>query len=71
MLANEVDHVSFTGLVRQILEANPKGMTNQEILDTIKSDYSESYGTESHILSVEKEHSQDLDQAILVEIYAT
>ena len=62
--------MSFTGLIRRILEAHPEGMTPQQIRDTVKSDYLEFYGTESHVRNVEKGHYQDLDHALLAQIYS-
>ena len=44
-------------------------MTPQQIRETIKSNYPDFYGTESHRRNVEKGHYKDLDHALLAQIY--
>ena len=61
--------MSFADLIRQILRANPEGMTPQQIRETVKSNYPTFYGTESHRRNVEKGHYKGLDHALLAQIY--
>lgn len=44
-------------------------MTPQQIRDTIKSNHSDFYGTESHRRNVEKGYYKDLNHALLAQIY--
>jgi hypothetical protein len=44
-------------------------MTPQQIRETIKGNYPDFYGTESHRRNVEKGHYKDLDHALLAQIY--
>ena len=61
--------MSFVDLIRQILRLHPEGMTPQQIRETIKANYPNFYGTESHRRNVEKGHFKDLDHALLAQIY--
>jgi hypothetical protein len=61
--------LSFIDIIRQILWPHPEGMTPQQIRETIKADYPDFYGTESHRRNVEKGHYKDLDHALLAQIY--
>jgi len=61
--------MTFTDLIRDILRVHSDGMTPQQIRDTVKSNYSDFYGTESHRRNVEKGHYKDLDHALLAQIY--
>ena len=61
--------MSFVDLIRQILLSHPEGMTPQQIRDTVKANYPDFYGTESHRRNVEKGHYKDLDHALLAQIY--
>jgi len=61
--------LSFVDLIRQILRSHPKGMTPQQIRETVKANYPDFYGTESHRRNVEKGHYKDLDHALLAQIY--
>jgi hypothetical protein len=45
-------------------------MTPQDIRDKIESQYPEFYGTESHKNNVEKGHYQNIDHALLAQIYS-
>ncbi|MBU6470444.1 MAG: GIY-YIG nuclease family protein [Gammaproteobacteria bacterium] len=44
-------------------------MTPQQIRETVKANYPDFYGTESHRRNVEKGHYKDLDHALLAQIY--
>ena len=61
--------MSFSDLVRKILRLHPEGMTPQQIRETIKANYPDFYGTESHRRNVKKGHYKDLDHALLAQIY--
>jgi hypothetical protein len=61
--------VTFADLIREILRDHPEGMTPQQIRDTVKSNHPDFYGTESHRRNVEKGHYNDLDHALLAQIY--
>ncbi|WP_215878033.1 GIY-YIG nuclease family protein [Acidithiobacillus ferridurans] len=61
--------MSFVDLIRQILRSHPEGMTPQQIRATVKANYPDFYGTESHRRNVEKGHYKDLDHALLAQIY--
>lgn len=61
--------MNFTDLVRTILRDNPEGLTPQQIRDIIKTNYPDRYGTESHQRNVDKGNYNNLDHALLAEIY--
>jgi hypothetical protein len=61
--------LSFVDLIRQILRTHPEGMTPQQIRETIKANYPDFYDTDSHRRNVEKKHYNDLDHALLAQIY--
>ena len=61
--------MKFKQVIKQLLKRSPEGLSPQEIRDLIKQDYPEFYGTESHINNVEKGHYNDLDHALLAQIY--
>ena len=61
--------MSFVDLIRLILRTHPEGMTPQQIRETVKANYPDFYGTESHRRNVEKAHYKDLDHALLAQIY--
>ncbi len=61
--------MSFVDLIRQILRTHPEGMTPQQIRETIKANYPDFYDTDSHRRNVEKKHYNDLDHALLAQIY--
>jgi hypothetical protein len=62
--------MTFTEAVKQILLFAATPMTPQEIRDKIKLQYPEFYGTESHKNNVEKGHYQNIDHALLAQIYS-
>lgn len=61
--------MKFIDLIRTILENHPNGMTPQQIRDYLKTKYPNYYGTEAHKRNVEKGHYNNLDHALLAEIY--
>ena len=61
--------MKFKELVVDILGQNPKGLTPQEIREIIKKNYPNYYGSERHIISVDKGHYNDLGHALLAQIY--
>jgi hypothetical protein len=56
-------------LIRNILANHPKGLTPQQLREHIKKHHAAFYGTEAHRRNVEKGHYQDLDHALLAQIY--
>jgi len=61
--------MKFIDLIRTILRSKPQGATSQQIRDRIKEDYPDWYGTEAHRRNVAKGHYNNLDHALLAEIY--
>jgi hypothetical protein len=61
--------LDLADLIKQMLRAHPEGMTPQQIRDTIKDSYPDFYATDSHRRNVEKGHYQNLDHALLAQIY--
>lgn len=61
--------MKFIDIIRSILRECPSGMTPQEIRDQIKAEYPDRYGTEAHRRNVDKGHYNNLDHALLAEIY--
>ena len=55
--------------VVQILSKAVEPVTPQQIRAEIKATYPDLYGTESHVRNVEKGHYQNLDHALLAQIY--
>lgn len=62
--------MTFTDAVKQILLSASIPMTPQEIRDKIKTEFPEFYGTESHKNNVERGHYQNIDHALLAQIYS-
>ena len=63
--------INFIDIIKKILSSADNSITPQEIRDVIKKDYTEFYGTQSHIRNVEKGHYKDKDHALLAQIYST
>lgn len=61
--------MKFIELIRMILRDRPDGATPQQIRDQIKVDYQDWYGTAAHRRNVDKGHYNNLDHALLAEIY--
>lgn len=61
--------MKFSDVIREILSNNAEGLSPQEIRDVVKLEYPEFYGTESHHRNVERGNYQNLDHAILAQIY--
>lgn len=61
--------MKFREAIRLLLISHPEGLTPQEIRDLIKANYPNLYGTESHRRNVDKGHYNDLDHALLAQIY--
>lgn len=61
--------MKFIELIRMILRDRPEGATPQQIRDQIKADYPDGYGTAAHRRNVDKGHYNNLDHALLAEIY--
>lgn len=61
----------FLDAVRELLLANPAGLTPQEIRRLIKAKRPSFYGTESHHRNVARGHYADLDHALLAQIYSS
>lgn len=61
--------MTFIELIRTILRERPEGVTPQQIRDQIKADYPDWYGTAAHRRNVDKGHYNNLDHALLAEIY--
>lgn len=62
--------MSFTDAVKEILFSESSPMTPQEIRESIKSKYPDFYGTESYQRNVERGNYQNLDHALLAQIYS-
>ena len=62
--------MSFTDVVKTVLEEASTPLTPQEIRDIIKVNYPSYYGTDSHKRNVEKGHYKDIDYALLAQIYS-
>jgi len=62
--------MKFTDIINKIIFSDANPITPQEIREVIKKDYTEFYGTQSHIRNVEKGHYKDKDQALLAQIYS-
>ena len=50
----------FIDVIRNILKSNIEGLSPQKIREIVKNNYSEYFGTESHISNVNKGHYKDL-----------
>lgn len=61
--------MKFIELIRMILRDRLEGATPQQIRDQIKADYPDWYGTAAHRRNVDKGHYNNLDHALLAEIY--
>ncbi|WP_417546029.1 GIY-YIG nuclease family protein [Marinobacter sp.] len=61
--------MKFIELIRMILRQRPEGATPQQLRDQIKADYTDWYGTAAHRRNVDKGHYNNLDHALLAEIY--
>tara|TARA_R110000850_G_scaffold257664_2_gene384063 strand:+ start:37227 stop:37985 length:759 start_codon:yes stop_codon:yes gene_type:complete len=61
--------MKFIDLIRMILQGRPEGATPQQIRDLIKEQYPDWYGTAAHQRNVDKGHYNNLDHALLAEIY--
>lgn len=61
--------MKFIELIRMILRDRLEGATPQQIRDQIKADYPDWYGTPAHRRNVDKGHYNNLDHALLAEIY--
>lgn len=63
--------IGFLQAIRRILQSSPDGLTPQQIRSTIKQEYPALYGTESQRRNVAAGHCSNLDNALLVQIYAS
>ena len=61
--------MSFVDIICQILRTYPEGMTPQQIREIIRARYPDYYDTESHRRNVAKGHYNDVDHALLAQIY--
>lgn len=61
--------MSFVDIICQILRTYPEGLTPQQIREIIKARYPDYYDTESHRRNVAKGHYNDVDHALLAQIY--
>jgi len=61
--------LSFVDIICQILRTYPEGMTPQQIREIIRARYPDYYDTESHRRNVAKGHYNDVDHALLAQIY--
>ena len=62
--------MTFVEVVRQVLVSQGAPMTPQEIREKIIKNFPEFYGTESHKRNVERGHYQNIDHALLAQIYS-
>lgn len=61
--------MKFIDVIWSILRERPSEMTPQEVRDQIKAEYPDRYVTEAHRRNVDKGHYNNLDHALLAEIY--
>jgi len=61
--------MTYSEAIASILNSRQLALTPQELRDIIKSDYPELYGTEAHRNNVERGNYQNLDHALLAQIY--
>jgi hypothetical protein len=61
--------MKFIDIIRTILRERLEGATPQQIRDQIKTDYPDWFGTDVHQRNVDKGHYNNLDHALLAEIY--
>lgn len=61
--------MKFIDLIRQILRNHQESISPQQIRDIVKEEHPDFYGTESHQRNVEKGNYNDLDHALLAQIY--
>ena len=62
--------MTFADVVKQILVSHGAPMTPQDIKEKIIHEYPDYYGTESHKRNVERGHYQNVDHALLAQIYS-
>jgi hypothetical protein len=65
-----VEAMGLSEAIVNLLVKAGVSLTPQEIRESIKSQYPDLYGTESHARNVEKGHYHDLDHALLAQIYS-
>jgi hypothetical protein len=61
--------MKFSDIVKDILSSASDPMTPQEIRDQVKMKHPDFYGTPAHLRNVEKGHYNDIDHALLAQIY--
>ncbi len=61
--------MTFTESVKTVLQNSEAPITPQEIREIIKKEYPQFYGTQSHVSNVEKGNYNNLDHALLAQIY--
>ena len=61
--------VGFTEAVRRILRNHPEGLTPQQVVQNIQSDYPQLYDTETQREHVSRGHYKDIYQACLATVY--
>jgi hypothetical protein len=61
--------MKFSDIVKDILSSVSDPMTPQEIRDQVKMRHPDFYGTPAHLRNVEKGHFNDIDHALLAQIY--
>lgn len=62
--------MTFTEVVKNILQTATKSLTPQEIRELIKDKHPQYYATNSHKTNLSKGHYKDLDHALLAQIYS-
>jgi hypothetical protein len=61
--------MKFNDIVRNMLSSASGPLTPQEIRDQVKMRHPDFYGTSSHLRNVERGHYNDIDHALLAQIY--
>jgi hypothetical protein len=61
--------MKFSDVIKNILSCTASPMTLHEIRDQVKLKYPEFYRTSSQIRNVERDYYQDIDHALVAQIY--
>lgn len=62
--------MKFSDIVKDIVSSTSYPITPQEIRDQVKMRHPDFYGTSAHLRNVEKGHYNDIDHALLAQIYS-
>jgi hypothetical protein len=62
--------MKFSDIVKDIVSSTSDPITPQEIRDRVKMRHPDFYGISAHLRNVEKGHYNDIDHALLAQIYS-